>query len=124
MANRTAVGVRFDPNRYLDDDEAMPMDYELAALLAPYGEQERGLEAQLKHAELLRNTGAPQGRTTGRIFTAPGALENVGALAQKGLGEYGNYQGRKEMKGMSEEMIKKMARMLEERRDVDTEYGY
>lgn len=53
----------------------------LEMLLGTYGDQLElgGLDAQLLQAQALRDTPMPEGRSTGRVYTAANPLEHIGA---------------------------------------------
>ena len=65
----------------------------LEAMLGTYGDQMEvsALEKQMAAAEALR-MGAPEGRSSGRVYTAANPLEHLG----KGIGDYKLMKKRKE----------------------------
>lgn len=62
---------------------------ELAALLGTYGDQlELGaLESQQAQADALRNQAGPEGRSSGRVYTAANPLEELGHIGQMYAGK-------------------------------------
>jgi hypothetical protein len=62
---------------------------ELASLLGTYGEQlELGsLEGQRAQADALRGAQVPEGRSSGRVYTAANPLEVLGTIGQQYAGK-------------------------------------
>jgi hypothetical protein len=57
----------------------------LEAMLGTYGDQLElgGLEEQMARAEALRGTATPEGRDSGRVYTAANPLEHLGTGIQR-----------------------------------------
>lgn len=71
----------------------------LEAMLGTYGDQLEmsAQEKQLEQANALRNMETPEGRSSGRVYTAANPLEHLGTAIQR-------YKGMKKAQGIEDEM--------------------
>jgi hypothetical protein len=65
---------------------------QMAAMLGTYGDQLElgGLEGQQAQADALRGAKVPEGRDSGRVYTAANPLEVLGTVAQQYAGKHMN----------------------------------
>lgn len=68
-------------------------------------ELQAGLDDQISQADALRNAPGPEGRDSGRVYTAANPLEFIGA----GLQSYAGMREGKKLRSQREEALKKSA---------------
>jgi hypothetical protein len=68
--------------------EQMMQWMKLSQMMGPLGDQERDIDRQQKYADELRRTKGPEGRQTGRLFTAAKPIEHLAGLANQAAGIY------------------------------------
>jgi len=64
-------------------EDITPEQLELLKRLGIIPEELEALQAQLEQANLLRNAPGPEGRDSGRVYTAANPLEHIGSVWQK-----------------------------------------
>lgn len=64
-------------------EDITPEQLELLKRLGIIPEELEDIQLQLEQANLLRNAAGPEGRDSGRVYTAANPLEHIGSLMQK-----------------------------------------